>query len=65
MLPTQKPAFPKGPLRLSSDFSDFDSPHPKPPVPTCGPPRLLGFKGLSGINISSVVVFFYPFLSDF
>ena len=22
-------------------FSDFDSPRPKPPVPTCGPPSLL------------------------
>ena len=42
MFPTQNPAFPKGPSRLSSAFSDFDSPHPKPPVPTCGPPSLLG-----------------------
>ena len=51
--------------RLCSDFSDFDSPHPKPPVPTCGPHRLLGdFKGLSRINISGAVVF-YPFLGDF
>ena len=41
------------------------SPHPKPPVPTCGPPRLLGgFKGLSRINISSAVVF-YCFVGDF
>ena len=23
-------------------FSGTDSPHPKPPVPTCGPPSLLG-----------------------
>ena len=42
-----------------------NSPHPKLPVPTCGPSRLLGnFKGLSRINISSAVVF-YPFLGDF
>ena len=39
-------------------------PHPKPPVPTCGPPRLLGGFGLSLIDISSAVVF-YPFLGDF
>ena len=41
----------------SRHFSPFYSPHPKPPVPTCGPARLLGgFKGLSRINISSAVV---------
>ena len=45
--------------------SSFYFPHPKSPVPTCGPPRLLGgFKGLSYINISSAVVF-YPLLGDF
>ena len=32
MFPTQNPAFPKGPSRLFCDFSNFDSPHPKPPV---------------------------------
>ena len=42
MFPTQKGAFPKGPCRLCSVFSDFDSYRPKPPVPTCGPPSLLG-----------------------
>ena len=42
MFPTQNPAFPKGPSRLFSVFSDFDSPHPKPLVPTLGPPSLLG-----------------------
>ena len=48
MFPTQNPAFPRGPARLFSDFSDFDSPHPKPPVPNCGPPRLLGgWKGFA------------------
>ena len=42
----------------SSHLSPFYSPHPKPPIPTCGPPRLLGgFKGLFPINISSAVVF--------
>ena len=42
-----------------------NSPHPKPPVPTYGLPRLLGgFKGLSHINICSAVVF-YTFLGDF
>ena len=46
-------------------FIPFYSPHPKSPVPTCGPPRLLGgFKGLSRINISSAAVF-YPFLGEF
>ena len=33
--------FPKGACRLCSVFSDFDSPHPKLPVPTCGPPTCL------------------------
>ena len=43
----------------------FYSPQPKPPVPTCGPPRLSGgFKGLSCVNISNVVAFL-PFLGDF
>ena len=58
MLPTQNPAFAEVPSRLSSDFSDFDSSHSKPPVPTCGPPGVLGgFEGLSRVNISSAVVF--------
>ena len=42
MFPTQNPTFPKEPSRLSSVFGDFDSPQPKPPVPTCGPPSMLG-----------------------
>ena len=49
----------------SRHFSPFYSPHLKSPVPTCGPPRLLGFKGLSLINISSDVVFFTLFWGNF
>ena len=64
MFPAQNPAFPKGPSRLFSDFSDFDSPPKNPSFPTC-PSRLLGgFKGLSRINMSSAVVF-YHFLGGF
>ena len=58
MLITLNPALLKGPSRLSSDFSDFDSLHQKLPVP------IRGFKGLSRITISSAVVF-YPFWAIF
>ena len=41
----------------SRHFSPFYSPYPKPPVLTCGPPRLLGgFTGLSRINIAYLVL---------
>ena len=37
-VPHPKPSIPQRvPSRLFSVLSDFDSPHLKPPVPTCGP----------------------------
>ena len=47
---------------VAEAFQPLYSPHPKSPVPICGPHRLLsGFKGLFHINIFSAEVF-YPFL---